>query len=140
MIGAMMTSVFMVVGYILLHPHMSGFDGLEKSSAAVGAVGGVIVNGLLCFVMGLFATCESFTLEVWLTHIIAGYCTTIVSSCMGVAILHHMPGGTLDISHAICAAVVGYSVVNCWALLIAICLLINDLFCCEFTLAPIFLQ
>jgi hypothetical protein len=140
MIGAVATTAFMVVGYIVLHPHMSGFDGLEKSSAAVGAVGGTIVNGLLCFVMGLFATCESFTLEVLLAHIIAGYCTTIISSCVGVAILHHMPGGTPDISHAIVAAVVGYTVINSWALLVALCLMINMICCCEFTLALIFLQ
>jgi alcohol dehydrogenase class IV len=89
--------------------------------------------------MGLCAACESLDSGVFLALVMAGYCTTIASSCVGVAILHHMPGGTLDISHAICAAVVGYTVINFWALLIAICLVIKLIFCCEFTL-HLFLQ
>jgi hypothetical protein len=140
MIGAVATVAFMVVGYIILHPHMSGFDGLEDSFAAVGAVGGAIVNGSFLLVMGICATCESLDFGILLAHVMAGYFTTIASSCVGVAILHHMPGGTPDISHAIVAAVVGYSAVNSWVLLLGICTGINMICCCEFTLALIILQ
>jgi hypothetical protein len=143
MTGAVASVTFMLAGYIILHSHMSGFDGLEDSFAAVGAVGGAIVNGSFLFVTGICATPGSLDFGIFLAYIMAGFCTTIASSCVGVAILHHMPGGTPDISHAIVAAVVGYSVVNSWALLFTICLIINKIFCnfcCEFTLALIFLQ
>jgi hypothetical protein len=119
---------------------MNGINGFEDSLVAVGAVGGVIVNGSFIFITGICATCQSLNFGILLAHVMAGYCTTIASSCVGVAILHHMPGGTPDISYAIVVAVVGYTVVNSWILLLGICTGINMICCCEFTLALIFLQ
>jgi hypothetical protein len=133
-VAAISTSTMMGFGHIVLREHTSGFhDVSTNSSWAVGAVGGAFVNGLFILFTIICGTCHSPTTCTWVAHLIAGYCTTIVSSCLGVAILHHIPGGTLDISHAICAAVVGYSIIYSWALLGTICLVINETCCSEFT-------
>jgi hypothetical protein len=133
-VAAISTGNMMALGHNVLQ--MSGFHVSTNSSLAVGAVGGAIVNGLLLLLIIICGTCHSATPCTWLAHLIAGYCTTIASSCLGVAILHHIPGGTLDISHAICAAVVGYSILLSLVLLGTIYFVIKEIFlasCCEFT-------
>jgi hypothetical protein len=111
--GAVETFCCVIVGHGILQSHMSGFYVSIHSTAKAGAVGGIIVNGLLLPVMLSFAASrQAMTSPMCLAFLIAGHSTTIASSCVGVVILRHIPGGTLDIPHATCAAAVGYSVLT----------------------------
>lgn len=111
--GAAGTFCCVIVGHGILHSHMSGFCVSIHSTAKAGAVGGAVVNGLLLLVMLSFTTSRpAMTSSTCLALLTAGFSTTIASSCLGVVILRHIPGGTLDIPRAICAAVVGYSIIT----------------------------
>ncbi|KAG2131372.1 hypothetical protein DEU56DRAFT_456967 [Suillus clintonianus] len=119
--GAIGTFSSMIVGHSILQPYLSGFDVSIHSTAKVGAVGGAIVNGLLLPIMISFAASQqAVTSLICLALVTAGLPTTVASSCVGVVILCHIPGGTLDIPNAVCAAAVGYSVLTSPILLVTI--------------------
>ncbi|KAG1743450.1 hypothetical protein EDB19DRAFT_1907092 [Suillus lakei] len=99
--GAVGTFSCMIVGHSILQPYMSGFYVSIQSTAKVGAVGGVVVDGLLLPIMISFAASQpAVTSPICIALLIAGYPMTVASSCVGVLILRHIPGGTLDIPHA----------------------------------------
>ncbi|KAG0695359.1 hypothetical protein DFH29DRAFT_955794 [Suillus ampliporus] len=119
--GAVGTFCCMIVGHSILQPHMSGFYVSIHSTAEVGAVGGAIVDVLLLPIMiSLTASQPAVTSPICLALLTAGYPATIASSCVGVVILRHIPGGTLDIFRATCAAVVGYTVLTSPIILVTI--------------------
>lgn len=109
--GAVGTFCCIIIGHSILQPRMSGFYVSIHSTAKAGAVGGAIINGLLVLPV-IMSSRPAMTSPTFLAFLIVGYFTTITSSCAGVVILRHIPGGTLDIPHAICAAAVGYSVLT----------------------------
>ena len=120
-IGAVGTFCCMIVGHSILQPYMSGFYVSIHSTTKVGAVGGAIVNVLLLPIMiSLAASQPTVTSPICLALLTAGYPMTIASSCAGVVILRHIPGGTLDVPQAICAAAVGYSVFTFPTMLVTI--------------------
>ncbi|KAG1822012.1 uncharacterized protein BJ212DRAFT_1585885 [Suillus subaureus] len=100
--GAVGTFSCMIVGHGILQPYMSGFFVSIHSTAKVGAVGGAIVNGLLFPIMISFAASQPpVTSRVSLALLAVALPTTIASGCVGAVLLHHIPGGTLDIPHAV---------------------------------------
>lgn len=119
--GAVGTFSCMIVGHGILQPYMSGFYVSIHSTAKVGAVGGAIVNGLLLPIMISFATSQPpVTSRVYLALLAVGLPTTIASGCVGAVLLHYIPGGTLDIPHAVCAAAVGYTVLTSPIMLVTV--------------------
>lgn len=112
--GAVGTFCCVIIGHSILQPHMSGFYVSIHSTAKAGAVGGALINGLLVLpvILSFTASRPAMTSPTFLAFLIVGYSTTITSSCAGVVILRHIPGGTLDIPHTTCAAAVGYSILT----------------------------
>ncbi|KAG1762733.1 hypothetical protein EDD22DRAFT_952902 [Suillus occidentalis] len=122
--GATGTFCCMIVGHSILQPYINGFYVSIHSTAKVGAVGGAIINGLLLPIMISFAASQpTVTSRVYLVLLAVGLPTTIASGYVGVVLLLHIPGGTLDIPHAVYAATVGYTVLT------SPIILVSRLFC-----------
>lgn len=119
--GAAGTFCCMIVGHSILQPYMSGFYVSIHSTAKVGAVGGAMVNGLLLPIMISFAASQTtVTSRVYLVLLAVGLPTTIASGYVGVVLLLHILGGTLDIPHAVYAAAVGYTVLTSPIILVTV--------------------
>lgn len=119
--GAAGTFCCMIVGHSILQPYMRGFYVSIHSTAKVGALGGATLNGLLLPLMISFAASQqTVTSRVYLILLAVGFPTTIASGCVGVVLLLHIPGGTLDISHAVYAAAVGYTVLTSPIILVTV--------------------
>lgn len=120
-VGAVGTFSCMIVGHSILQAHMSGFYVSIHSTAKVGAVGGAIINGSLLPIMISLAAFQSpVSSRVYLALLAVGLPTTIASGCVGAVFLRHIPGGTLDIPHALCAAAVGYIVLTSPVMLVTV--------------------
>jgi hypothetical protein len=126
--GAVGTFSCMIVGHSILQSYISGFYVSIHSTAKVGAVGGAILNGLLLPIIISFAASQPTVTprsRVYLALLAAGLPTTIASGCVGVVLLSHIPGGTLDIPHAVYAAAVGYTVTTSPIILVTVCSVIQ---------------